>query len=72
MRALVIRYGILQGEVLLPLLRTILVDDLLRKLWVEGFYCLGYADVLTIIVRGKFASSLSEGNETALKTVDNW
>lgn len=49
----------------------ILVDDLRGKLSAEGFYCLEYAGDLTILVRSKFASTLSERRQMALKIVEN-
>lgn len=35
-------------------------------------YCLGYVDDLTMVVRGKFGSTLSGRSQMALKIVENW
>lgn len=64
--------GCPQGGVLSPLLWTILVDDLIRKLSAEGFYCLGYADDLAIVVKGKFAGVITEQTQKALNIVNKW
>ena len=64
--------GCPQGGVLSPLLWATLVDELLHKLAGKGFTCLGYADDLVIIIRGRFARVISEQTQTALNIVDNW
>ena len=64
--------GCPQGGVLSPLLWATLVDKLLQKLSAEGFYCLGYADDLAIVVKGRFANTISERSQRALKIVDRW
>lgn len=46
-------------------------NNLLGKLSVKGLYCLGYADDLPIVVRSKFARTLSEISHMALKIVEN-
>lgn len=55
-----------------PLLWTILMDELLTRLIEEGFSCLGYADDLVIIVRGKFATPTVEPIEVALNITNDW
>lgn len=64
--------GCPQGGVLSPLLWAILVDDLLQNLSSADICCLGYADDLAIVVRGRFAGIISERTQLALNIVNNW
>jgi hypothetical protein len=46
--------GCLQGGVLSPLLWSLVVDDLLWGLNDNGYYTVGYADDIAILINGKF------------------
>ena len=52
-----------------PLLWATLADDLLQRL---SFTCLGYADDLAIVIRGRFAGIISERTQMALNIVHDW
>ena len=56
----------LQGGVLSPLLWNLTVDKLLWDLNEAGYYSIGFADDITIIIRGKFPSTVSEVLQNAL------
>jgi hypothetical protein len=62
----------LQGGVLSPLLWSLLMDDLLWGLSYRGYYTLGYADDIAILINGKFPQTVSEVLQTALHTVQQW
>ncbi|CAG9813258.1 unnamed protein product [Phaedon cochleariae] len=64
--------GCPQGGVLSPLLWAILVDELLKRLTSKGMHCLGYADDVAIIAKGKFAGTVSEHTQTALNIINKW
>lgn len=52
-----------------PLFWAILVDDVLVKLIAESFYCLeGFANDLAVVVKGRFANTLSESIYESFKT----
>lgn len=48
------------------------VDSLLHHLNNQGLFTLGYADDLTILIRGKHAETVSELMQLALKLVEEW
>ncbi len=64
--------GCPQGGVLSPLLWSLVVDSLIRRLNEKGYFTLGYADDLTIIHIGKFCDVLSDMTQEALNIVQNW
>jgi hypothetical protein len=64
--------GCLQGGVLSPLLWSLVMDDLLWGLNNNGYYKVGYADDIAILINGKFPHTLSEVLQTALCTVQQW
>ena len=64
--------GTPQGGVISPLLWLLVVDEILKKLEVEGTTVIGYADDLAILVKGKFPDILSELIERALRSVKRW
>jgi hypothetical protein len=51
--------GCLQGGVLSPLLWSLVVDDLLWELNSNGYYAVGYADDIAILINGKFPYTVS-------------
>jgi hypothetical protein len=61
-----------QGGVLSPLLWSLVVDNLLWELNSNGYYTVGYADDLAILINGKFPYTVSEVLQTALCTVQKW
>jgi hypothetical protein len=48
------------------------VDDLLWELNSNGYYTLGYADDIAILINGNFPYTVSEVLQTALCTVQKW
>jgi hypothetical protein len=64
--------GCLQGGVLSPLLRSLIVDELLWELNDDDYYTVGYADDIAILINGKFLQTVSEVLQTALCTVQQW
>ena len=68
----VVSRGCPQGGVLSPLLWNLVVDSLLWTLNKQGFYTIGYADDISILIDGKFESVLCNLMQTALHTVENW
>jgi hypothetical protein len=58
--------GCPQGGVLSPLLWSLLVDDHLWGLNINGYYTVGYADVIAILINGKFLHTVSEVLQRAL------
>lgn len=64
--------GCPQGGVLSPLLWSILIDGLINRMTNEGFYCLGYADDIAVVVKGRFASVVSERTQRAINIIQNW
>jgi hypothetical protein len=61
--------GCPQGGVLSPLLWSLVVDDLLWGLNDDGYYTVGYADDIAILIHEKFLTTVSECLQTALHTV---
>jgi hypothetical protein len=64
--------GCPQGGVLSPLLWSLVVDDLLCGLYNYGYYTVGYADDIAILINGKFLQTVSEVLQTTLCTVQQW
>jgi hypothetical protein len=64
--------GCLQGGVLSPLLWSLVVDDLIWGINSNGYYTVGYADDIAILINGKFPHTVSEVLQTALHTVQQW
>lgn len=64
--------GCPQGGVLSPLLWATLVDELLVQLTQADFECLGYADDVVIIVKGRFASVVSDRMQQAINITEKW
>jgi len=64
--------GCPQGGVLSPLLWSLLVDELLRRLARKGIQCQGYADDIVIIARGKFEETLCDIIQLGLKMTSDW
>jgi hypothetical protein len=64
--------GCPQGGVLSPLLWSLVVDELIWELNDSGYYTVGYADDIAILINGKFPQTVSEVLETALCTVQQW
>jgi hypothetical protein len=64
--------GCLQGGVLLPLLWSLVVDKHIRGLGANGYYILGYADDIAILIHGKFLNTVSELLQEALSMVQQW
>jgi hypothetical protein len=48
------------------------VDDLPWELNNSGYYTVGYADDIAILINGKFPQTVSEVLQTALHTVQQW
>jgi hypothetical protein len=64
-----VAWGCPQGGVLSPLLWGLVVDDFLWELNDSGYYTVGYADDIAILINGKFPHTVSEILQTALCTV---
>jgi hypothetical protein len=64
--------GCLQGGVPSPLLWSLVVDDLISGLNSNGYYTVGYADDIAILINGKFLHTVSVVLQTALHTVQQW
>ncbi len=67
-----VRRGTPQGGVISPLLWLLVVDSLLKTLERNGVTVVGYADVIAILVNGKFPDVMSDLMERALTTVKSW
>jgi retron-type reverse transcriptase len=52
--------GCPQGGVLSPLLWNLVVYNLIRELNNDGYYTVGYADDIAILINGKFPHTVSE------------
>ena len=70
-RAIVAK-GCSQGGVLSPLLWNMVVNDLITTLNANHYYTIGYADDLTILISGRFASTVFEVTQAALRIVEKW
>jgi hypothetical protein len=64
--------GCPQGGVLSRLLWSLLMDDLLWGLDNNGYYTVGYADDIAILINGKFPQTVSDVLQTVLCTVQQW
>jgi hypothetical protein len=64
--------GCPQGSVLSPLLWSLVMDDLLWGLNNNGYYTVRYADVIAVLINGKFPQTVSEVLQTALCAVQQW
>lgn len=64
--------GFAQGGVLSTTLWNIVVDSLLESLNSQGYFTIGYADDLCVLIRGKFLSTVLEQTQNALKIVEAW
>jgi hypothetical protein len=64
--------GCLQGGILSPLLWSLFVDELIGRLDGNGYYTLGYADDIAILIRRKFPNTVSELLQEALSMVQQW
>jgi hypothetical protein len=64
--------GCPQGGVLLPLLWSLVVDDDLWELNINGYYTVGYTDDIAVLFNGKFLLTVSEILQTALCRVQKW
>jgi hypothetical protein len=64
--------GCPQGGCLSPLLWSVVVDSLIRKLRENGFLVFAYADDLAIMTRGKFSLTVCEKMNQALRIVQEW
>lgn len=64
--------GCPQGGVLSPLLWNLVVDSLIHRLNVAGFYTVGYADDISILLNGKFEQVLCNLMQTALRSTEQW
>lgn len=64
--------GCPQGGVLSPLLWSLVVDELLQILTDEGIMCVGYADDVVVVVRGRCDSTLCELLQHALRLIGDW
>lgn len=64
--------GCPQGGILSPLLWNLTVDSLLKELKDDGYHIIGFADDVTILVRGKFLSTIYDRMQRALRTVERW
>ena len=63
--------GCPQGGLLSPQLWNLTVNELLWDLNEAGYYSIGYADDIAIIIRGKFPSTVSEVLQNELKILEN-
>ena len=64
--------GCPQGGVVSPLLWSLVVDDLLTLLCDNGYYAIGYADDIAVVVTGKFESTIQEVMASALALIKEW
>ncbi len=61
-----------QGNVLSPLLRRMVVDSLLLKLNITRYTVHAYTEVLVIIIRDKYFSTVANSIQGSLRVVDKW
>ncbi|KAJ4435197.1 hypothetical protein ANN_23773 [Periplaneta americana] len=64
--------GCPQGGVLLPLLWNLVVDALLKELNEVGYFTIGFAGDIAVIVKGKFPKTVFEVLQVALKKIEAW
>lgn len=71
-QAALVAKGCPQGGVLSPLLWNLVINDLITILNSQYYYTIGYADDLTILVKGKEASTVCQLTQSALRIVERW
>jgi Reverse transcriptase (RNA-dependent DNA polymerase) len=64
--------GCPQGGILLPLLWSLVIDELLTELTEQGYEVIGFADDLVIMIRGNDDSIQSNRQQSALNHAMNW
>ena len=64
--------GCPQGGILSPVLWCMVIDSLIKRLNDEGFFAQGYSDDLTVLIRGKFESTLGDQMRRSLRIVEEW
>ncbi|MCP4831423.1 MAG: hypothetical protein GY886_04310 [Gammaproteobacteria bacterium] len=64
--------GCPQGGVLSPLMWSLAVDTLLKQLKQAGYLVVGYADDISVLVRGLVLRTVCELMQVALKIVEDW
>jgi hypothetical protein len=64
--------GCPQGGVLLPLLWSLVVDELLWELNDNDYYIVGYADDIATVINTKLPQTVSEVLQIALRIVQQW
>jgi hypothetical protein len=64
--------GCPQGGVLSLLMWSLVVDDFIWCLKSDGYYTVGYADDIAILINGKFSHTVSEILQTALYIFQQW
>lgn len=67
-----VNQGCPQGGVLSPLLWSLVVDSLLETLNATGYFTVGYADDIVIIIRGKHLQTVAEVAQQALCSMEQW
>ena len=60
------------GGILLPLLWSLVVDELIRGLSENGCNTIGYADDIAILICGTFLHTILEHLQEALSMVQHW
>ncbi|MBV2145647.1 MAG: hypothetical protein KTM48_02865, partial [Wolbachia endosymbiont of Pissodes strobi] len=61
-----------QGSCLSPHLWCLVMDSLLRRLNLEGFYAQAYADDGLVMITGKFVRTVCERMQVACRIVQGW
>jgi hypothetical protein len=64
--------GCPHGRMLSPLLWSLVVDDLICWLNNDGYYRVGYADDIGVLINGQFPHTVSEVLQTVLYSVQQW
>lgn len=64
--------GIPQGSVLGPLLWNIQYDHILTKAHTEKVKIIGYADDITLLVKGRYSDELMDDANQAISTIQDW
>ncbi|XP_050311838.1 uncharacterized protein LOC126747328 [Anthonomus grandis grandis] len=64
--------GTPQGGVTSPLLWSLVVDELLEILTNLGFTCIGYADDIVIVVKGRYKGTLYDLIQRSLSITEEW
>lgn len=65
-----VRQGCPQGGVLSPLIWSLVVNSLLVRLNSEGYFTVGYADDIVILVIGKHLNTITEVAQQALSVCE--